>query len=49
MVGLMNATDSPASVAAATRWLRLNYVRHALVLAGWLAALEAFSLLNSVA
>jgi len=44
MVGLMNATDSPASVAMARRWMSLNYLRHALVLGGWLAALKAFSL-----
>jgi hypothetical protein len=45
MVGLMSAADSPASVAAATRWANLNYLRHALVLGGWLAALKAFALL----
>jgi hypothetical protein len=45
MVGLMNAPDSPASASAATRWMTLNYLRHALVLAGWLSALKAFSLL----
>jgi hypothetical protein len=45
MVGLMNAADSPAAVAAATRWASLNYLRHTLVLAGWLAALRAFSLI----
>ena len=45
MVGLMNAKDSPASVALATRWVKLNYLRHVLVLGGWLAALRAFSLL----
>ena len=44
MVGLMNATDPPRSVATARRWMRLNYLRHALVLGGWLAALKAFSL-----
>ena len=44
MVGLMNAPDSPASVAAATRWMNLNYLRHALVIGGWMAALKAFSL-----
>ena len=44
MVGLMNAPDSTASVATATRWMTLNYLRHALVLGGWLAALKAFSL-----
>jgi hypothetical protein len=32
-------------VAVATRWAGLNYVRHALMLGGWLAALKAFSLL----
>ena len=32
MVGLMRAADSPSSVAAATRWWNLNYVRHATVL-----------------
>jgi hypothetical protein len=45
MVGLMNAPDSPASASAAMRWMTLNYLRHALVLVGWLAALKAFSLL----
>ena len=44
MVGLMNAADSPASAAIANRWSTLNYLRHALVLSGWLAALKAFSL-----
>ena len=45
MVGLMGAPDLPESVAAATRWASLNYVRHAMVLGAWLAALKAFSLL----
>jgi hypothetical protein len=45
MVGLMNAPDSPASASTAMRWMTLNYLRHALVLVGWLAALKAFSLL----
>lgn len=44
MVGLMDAPDSPESVATATRWWNLNYVRHALVLTAWLAALKTFSL-----
>ena len=44
MVGLMNAPDSPTAVATAARWMTFNYVRHALVLGGWLAALKAFSL-----
>ena len=44
MVGLMNAPDSPASAAVATRWMSLNYLRHVLVFSGWLAALKAFAL-----
>ena len=44
MVGLMNAADSAASVAAAARWMNLNYLRHALVFGGWMAALKAFAL-----
>jgi hypothetical protein len=46
MVGLMKASDSSTSAAAATRWSRLNYVRHAVVLAAWLASLQAFRLLG---
>jgi hypothetical protein len=46
MVGLMGAADSPESVAIATRWSTLNYLRHAFVLAAWLAALKAFGLLH---
>ena len=48
MVGLMNATDSPDAVSAATRWSHLNYVRHAIVLVAWIAALRAFALLHAV-
>ena len=44
MVRLMQRADSPESVAIATRWSNLNYVRHAIVLAAWLASLKAFSL-----
>ena len=44
MVGLMRAADSPSSVATATRWRNLNYLRHAIVLVAWLAALQAFAL-----
>jgi hypothetical protein len=43
MVRLMRAADSPASVAIARQWTNLNYVRHAIVLVAWLAALKAFS------
>jgi hypothetical protein len=46
MVGLMKASDSPTSAAAATRWSRLNYLRHVVVLAAWLASLQAFRLLG---
>ena len=45
MVGLMGAPDSPESVAIATRWSTVNYVRHAVALVAWLSALKAFSLL----
>jgi len=44
MVGLMRAKDSPEAVAVATRWWSLNYLRHAIGLAAWLASLRAFSL-----
>jgi hypothetical protein len=37
--------DSPEAVAIATTWANLNYVRHAIVLVAWLAALKAFSVL----
>ena len=45
MIRLMRAVDSPASAAAAMRWSSLNYLRHALVLAAWLASLRTFALL----
>ena len=45
MVRLMRMTDSPESVAIATRWSNLNYVRHSIVLVAWLASLRTFSLL----
>jgi hypothetical protein len=47
MIGLMSAADSPASVSIATRWAAMNYIRHALTLGGWLAALKTFSLTYS--
>ena len=43
MIRLLKATDSSESVAAATRWWRLNYLRHAIVLAAWLASLRALA------
>ena len=45
MVRLMRAADSPESAAVATRWRNLNHLRHAMVLAAWLASLKAFSML----
>jgi len=46
MIRLLVAPDSQQSAAAAARWRRLNYVRHAIVLASWLAALRTFGLLH---
>ena len=46
MVALMRAPDSPGAAAAAARWSHLNYLRHAIVLAAWLAALRTFSLFH---
>ena len=46
MVRLMRSPDSPASVAVAIRWRNLNYLRHAIILAAWLASLQAFSSLH---
>jgi hypothetical protein len=49
MIGLLNAADTPDAVAAATRWSHLNYLRHAIVLVAWLAAMRAFALLHALA
>jgi hypothetical protein len=49
MVGLMQAPDSAGAVATAMRWEALNYLRHAIVLAAWLASLRAFALLYQTA
>jgi hypothetical protein len=43
MVGLMASSESPESAAIAARWSHLNYLRHAIVLAAWLAAMQAFA------
>jgi hypothetical protein len=43
MVALMAASASPESAAAAARWSTLNYLRHAIVLAAWLASMKAFA------
>jgi hypothetical protein len=44
MVGLLERADSPEAVGTAATWANLNYVRHAIVLLAFLAALKAFSL-----
>ncbi len=44
MVGLMGAPSSPESTAVAMRWWNFNYLRHAFVLAAWLASLRTFAL-----
>lgn len=46
MIGLMRAPDSPEAVAVATRWLNLNYLRHAFVLAAWVASLKTFAMFH---
>jgi hypothetical protein len=43
MVWLMEASDPSAPMVAA-QWSDLNYLRHGLVLAAWLASLRTFSL-----
>jgi Domain of unknown function (DUF1772) len=45
-IQLMNAETLPAATVSkmVSRWVRLNYVRDALTLIGWLAALKTFSL-----
>ncbi|MGH7267695.1 MAG: DUF1772 domain-containing protein [Candidatus Rokuibacteriota bacterium] len=47
MVRLMReeALPQPEAVATALQWVNLNHLRHAFVLAAWLAALKALSLL----
>jgi len=44
MIGLMGKASSAESVAVATRWRNLNYLRHLIVLTAWLALLRAFAL-----
>ncbi len=45
MVRLMRAADSPDAVARATRWARLNHVRHLIAFAAWLLSLKAFAVI----
>ncbi|HVH66370.1 MAG TPA: anthrone oxygenase family protein [Gemmatimonadales bacterium] len=44
IVKLMRGSDAANAAGRARRWARLNYVRHTLVLAAWLASLRAFAL-----
>lgn len=44
MMRLMKTPDSDVAAARARQWSTLNYLRHALVLAAWLAALRALAL-----
>ena len=44
MVKLLNAPSSQAAAAAAARWSLLNYLRHAAILAAWMASLRTFAL-----
>lgn len=46
MVGLMGAPDSQESVAIATRWSQLNYLRHAITLSAWLASLKTLTVFH---
>ena len=48
MLILQRAEAVPESevLAMAAQWERLDYVRHAIVLVAWLAALKAFSSLS---
>jgi hypothetical protein len=46
MIRLFGAPDSPATMATATRWASANHLRHALVLGAWLAAMQAFALIQ---
>lgn len=48
MLALMRPADlsDTDAVALAMQWARLDYVRHAITLAAWLAALKAFALFH---
>lgn len=48
MIWLMGTSDSPASVGVAVRWSNFNYLRHAIVLAAWLASLKTFALFHQL-
>jgi hypothetical protein len=46
MVRLMGMADGPDAVGIATRWSTLNLLRHAIVLAAWLASLQTLALFH---
>ena len=48
MIRLMRGDIRPesAAVAKARQWVKLGYLRHATTLIAWLAALQAFALIN---
>ncbi|RKH95788.1 anthrone oxygenase family protein [Corallococcus sp. AB038B] len=46
MVRLMQSPDTPAAVETATRWVRMNHLRHALAGGAWFSALQALSWLR---
>jgi len=47
MLQLMSEqASSSAATAMALQWVRLNYLRHAIVLVAWLAALKTLSMLH---
>jgi hypothetical protein len=46
MIGLLSAADSPEARARSLQWAHLNYVRQALVLVAWVAALQSFALIS---
>jgi hypothetical protein len=48
MITLMSAADSPQSVNDAQTWMNLNYLRHALLLGAWIAAMQTYALSQNV-
>ncbi|MCY1047122.1 DUF1772 domain-containing protein [Corallococcus sp. bb12-1] len=46
MIRLLDAPDSPESVASALRWSQVNHLRHTLVAVAWFASLQALSWLR---
>jgi hypothetical protein len=49
MIRLMRAEDSHEAVAIATRWSRLNHLRHAVIGVAWVTAMQALTLLSVAA